>query len=1417
MKKIYLLVFILLSIPFIAQAQNPVIVVGYPELACLGITHKIPVTITGEFKAENKFVVQLRQETSQAVLAELPAVLKNGDMEVTYRDSSLSVYGMLQFRILSSSPRIESAWTNFKVHSKGIIRLEAAVSNRVNAGEEMPVKFTTLSSIEVDLSLSNGAEFEITSYSQNPFTTYHQVPVSSEEPLFIKTAVNACGPMQKIGQISPVINSTSVRTTFVSPLNVCEDGELKIAFSTAGAPFTPETKYSVRFSSIIVTTRDSLFTTEVPAELKDGVLVARFPQTLNLKAKTQFKVIILAKNPEITGAAGEAIVTVYPKPAVDFYTPDITVNVNEEATVGVIFKGIPPFSADLGDGSTITADYSGEVYVYKMPEKTTSYTIKTFSSGCGITDVTSPQSMVVTVNPGIAVIPESNPQILCVGSTSKIRIKTNGNFGPATSYTVHAFLSSIYEYTFPANRNGDYLEFIIPELPENTDPSRMYDNLNNLYVTTDNPGFESKPSYIYTIQSKPVMTLYENNKFSYDAPGIVSITYNLYGKWPFRIEDEQGKIFTIQNNWWAPEFYLDKTKDFKVKSVSNACFKTENLPSTRVTLTNTNLPGLYLEPLQASTCYQDSINVTIVAPGIFQDDNVFNIEAYSDCCNFTTVKTVRQGGSYKIKIPASQNNFTYPATVRVTSTNPLFISETYQLRIDSHLTNFNVNPVGTELQPALMLKSDEQTINFSATGGGVTSLTYSDGTSDKKADFENPDNLSIKISPAAGQTTTYTLKSITNNCGTSQANISTYIKTLPYQIKITDFEPYTNIFCSGSPVSIPFGISNGDAGNATFSLQIAREGDLAFTNITSGETTRMFKTIMPANLTEGYYQMRIISSDGGVSNIVRFEIKVIPSARLSVNLPEPVLVAAGQAVDFKLDFTGSFPWTAIYENNTSQTTSITPDIRTVRPTTGQDFSIKAVYNTCGYGIVSGAVAVQVQSGLNTDSDDYAACPGGNFTVSYSLSGDADLTSDYIRFELFDVQSRKGIYLDSTQIRQGRITLKIPSVLSGTEYQIRSTVRKSGLESIMGIRLTVPANVMLSGNTTINSGESTQLIIHNNNIIAERISYQLSDGKKGFFYGSESDSFIEVSPSETTTYTLTSVSNSCGAGKVSGSALVEVNPASERSVNVTSWSALGSLGFCLGDSIAVYYAQQGTFTASNIMSVQISDSTGKNFTTIPTVGKISPLRIAIPANLIPGKKYRLRVAASDPGTASGAFAYPMTPAKKAIARFASESVLYDGVTNPKIVVLLEGGAYWRYQFGTDQNFQTRSTYNSSDTITLNQVSPNQVYTLFNVINECGAGIIGNPSSVRVEVITAEPAKIQSKMSVAPNPTQDYILLRFESVSPRHYTLYNLQGISIQNRPIREKEEQIDIRNIPSGIYILQVEEAKMKTAFKIIKQ
>jgi hypothetical protein len=70
MQKIYLSAFLLIIAIGTLRAQTPTISIYNIENACLGAVQKTLVSLTGSFKADNKFTVQVRRNDTSPVVAE---------------------------------------------------------------------------------------------------------------------------------------------------------------------------------------------------------------------------------------------------------------------------------------------------------------------------------------------------------------------------------------------------------------------------------------------------------------------------------------------------------------------------------------------------------------------------------------------------------------------------------------------------------------------------------------------------------------------------------------------------------------------------------------------------------------------------------------------------------------------------------------------------------------------------------------------------------------------------------------------------------------------------------------------------------------------------------------------------------------------------------------------------------------------------------------------------------------------------------------------------------------------------------------------------------------------------------------------------------------------------------------------------
>ncbi|MCF2489891.1 T9SS type A sorting domain-containing protein [Dyadobacter sp. CY347] len=1397
-----------------AYAQAPSILINGAEMkwqTCTDVPFQISVTISGRFDPGNEFKVQVRSAYTSKIITELPAKLIGNFLEITFKDAKLYESPVVQMRIVASAPKTEGFWLeqSFLVYSKGNVSLsQAAFSDSINIYEDYKIRVSGYSTSGGWATLNDSSKIQIPSVGT--FTMLQQLVISQEGPLTIVHAHNECGAMTTSGTVRPVVNKTSIKTLSVDPQMTCEGAEVKIGFSVAGAALPAQTRYRIRFSDI--NSNDAKpNSVDVAAQLKDGYLVARFPENFNIPYSQEFMAQVVTDN-AVASLSNRFVVRA--KPTAKFTSQSETIDLGASRYINLNVTGLPPLKVELSDGSTSVSE-QGQVSITVRPDKTTSYTIKSMSSACSNEASLSKSVLEIKVNPGIRFANETDRQVFCGGSKASVKFISNAALNDATQFWISAqnLYNSTDKFLISATRSGDQLTFDVPQR------ELGYSGFGYQIVTAS-PSLASSLNQLIEIQTMPGMEFRNYNIYDYQIPSNVQFYYVLRGGPQYVLETMEGEKFTMDSNGeYGYGFYLKQNREFRFKSISNGCFKNENLPSkTFRVLGSGNKVAISLEPVKKQICANDSIEVTFQKFGNFNAENEFQIQGMADCCDYKTLATVSGPGKYKVKLPADR--FLSVANIRIASTSPILFSDPQSFSIQLLPEQIRLSVEGTPENPLQSYPYQNYLdIGVYTEKGIPTRIAYTQNGEEKVFENRNDQTPYIPFTLVPGKVNEFVMKSASNLCGTVPVDLKAYIYSIPYRIMIQP-TGYEGIYCIGGPITIPFGVVDPMSKPATFSLQIAAEGSTDFTTIGTAETGNMIFGKIPENAKTGNNRMRIISSDGVATNEQTIRIGTKPTATLGSGVEsEPIVSDPWQNTSVKVALTGGPHWTVVYEDNSRFTYFYPEETRNLNPIRGGKFFIKSVSNVCGYGTTSGSVAVKVNPGLQVNSNAFNACEGGTFPITYTVLGDADLSDDYVRFELTNYATGTVIVLDSTKALSGTQLVKMPDIVSTERFEIRVTIRKYNLRSSLNAGFARKPAAVLSGNTTINSGETTYILAQTIKDTNDGTDITLSDGTKSRIYGQTGDySYIEVSPKQTTTYTIATIKNGCGTGVASGSATVVVNPETGKSVAVTNIHTDLGAGTCAGSEINVFYAAKGSLSAGNRMTVQISDSTGQNFTNMQTTGTSSPLKAVIPLSTPDGRRYRIRVMASDAGVSSSAFRETYTITQKSAARFSTASVAFDGVTAPRVQVLLQGGAPWTFRYGTDFANYLVTTSNPSYEIQLLNASPNQIYKLFGVSNACGAGDIGIPETVRIEVITGtnEPA-FKESIRIYPNPTQDVITLEFHQPARRNIELLNIAGHSVEKVVSSMQEEHLNISKLPAGIYVIEVSEGAKKASYRIVKQ
>jgi len=238
-------------------------------------------------------------------------------------------------------------------------------------------------------------------------------------------------------------------------------------------------------------------------------------------------------------------------------------------------------------------------------------------------------------------------------------------------------------------------------------------------------------------------------------------------------------------------------------------------------------------------------------------------------------------------------------------------------------------------------------------------------------------------------------------------------------------------------------------------------------------------------------------------------------------------ICSGGSSTVSAALTGAAPFSITWSDGFSQNVSGTTATRTVSPSSNTTYTITSITDANCSGTSSGSATVTVNGRPSAlVSGGGAICPGASATVSAILSGIAP----------FSVTWSDGFTQNNVS---GTSVSRTVSPSSNTTYTITSMgdANCSGTSSGSAtVTIKVTPSATVSGGGTVCAGASST--INATLTGAAPFSITWSDGVVQNF--SANTASRSVSPSATTTYTITSVSDANCSGTSSGSATVTVN-------------------------------------------------------------------------------------------------------------------------------------------------------------------------------------------------------------------------------------------------------------------------------------
>ncbi|MCX6213098.1 T9SS type A sorting domain-containing protein [Spirosoma sp.] len=276
------------------------------------------------------------------------------------------------------------------------------------------------------------------------------------------------------------------------------------------------------------------------------------------------------------------------------------------------------------------------------------------------------------------------------------------------------------------------------------------------------------------------------------------------------------------------------------------------------------------------------------------------------------------------------------------------------------------------------------------------------------------------------------------------------------------------------------------------------------------------------------------------------------TVRVVVNTPPTLALAApvasvnlGQRAPLQLKFTGAGPYSySLTEGYSGQ--ARTDTTISVLPRGNTTYQIVSVSNACGVGLpgTTATITVRVPTVSTSSFATTTLCAGTSLSVPFTTTGEFN-TGNAFRIEVASVADTSKKFTFQSTAAGSPVTGTVPLSLASGQYYVRVKadnpeigITGSNSPTLLTVRSLPTAT--LTGTQNIYEGSPVNLTITFGGdgpwdaIYADSLrTYPIT--------ATTSPLIVEARPARTTAYRLTSVTNSCGSGPVSGTATISVLP------------------------------------------------------------------------------------------------------------------------------------------------------------------------------------------------------------------------------------------------------------------------------------
>ena len=833
----------------------------------------------------------------------------------------------------------------------------------------------------IELILKGGAPYEITmtdslkyKYNNEEYywenTTSLPVFVPKTSVIAVRSISNVCGtnyqPYSTYKYVTVENAEYSIRvTSSLKTLNteICAGNKLDLSLLTTGK-YGSDNQFTVELISAYSSTYNK----------KLGTITVEKPQiTIPTDVNVgEYSLRIASSNPLVY--SNLFTVSLKKIPSAEYTTNfDQPITSGRSIYTSLKLNGGGPQTLRYKDGTQGTisiSNYDGSYYatVDKKINKTSTFGLQSVSNMCGIGTVNS-KDFTISVVPYAIENRIGSYYAHCLKDKIMVPFNITGLALSDASFSVQ--IANDADTNFTTLQSGIKQSPATVSLPstfkEGKYKVRIVNNDNSIKSNVVTISLRSAPNFTLELSSGGNLTEIEAGNYV----GIRSNNtqdYTFYNS-PLRyvIKDDKN-IKTIgigsYNYIYENKFPL-VTTTYTLISATNECGIGSTSGSVKVIVKPILDMDLRSIDYVSNFCAGSNADIVINSKGIFEADNLFKIYAIDENNVRTELLKTAKNGNYRITLGTELKKGVYK--IQMESSNP---SQTKDIKTVFITSKPDVSLLG---QPTINAGNGTNIIIKNNTSYKVNSnYSFYDNHSYELSngfigniDLYNSEVLNnIYVQPLTTQT--YTIKSISNVCGTGKADGSATVTVNPPSTKQVNISSYLANLCQGSSNNVYFSTVGTFSATNKFIVQLSDITGKNFTDLETEGTTSPLKIKFPSNLALGTgYYLKVVASDKDATSITNsspYNIKAGVTAKFDTS---SYYFNSDKPVTIKVKFTGTPPFNFSIGtddlNTKSYTASTIEQSIPFNPIANVAYRLLSVNNlVCGSGTILSPSTVRLE-------------------------------------------------------------------------------------------------------------------------------------------------------------------------------------------------------------------------------------------------------------------------------------------------------------------------------------------------------------------------------------------------------------------------------------------------------------------------